>query len=80
MINFIKNTKVLLFAGGALAATLGGVVLKSEKTRQACVTVMAKGMKIKEDAAVHFEKIREDAEDLCSELAEEDNCKCSCSE
>lgn len=79
MMDFIKNTKVLLFAGGVLAATVGSVVLKSEKTRKACVTVMAKGMKIKDDATVHFEKMREDAEDLCSEFADDSSCKCSCS-
>ena len=62
-----KNAKIVCFAAGAVAAIAGSKILKSDKTRQACVTGLAKGMKLKKDAEEAFKNMKEDAEDICRE-------------
>jgi hypothetical protein len=71
----IKNEKVLCFVGGVVAATYGVKVLKSEKTRKACVKGLAKCMKLQKDAQEVIKNMKDEAEDICYDAkleAEED--------
>lgn len=61
----LKNEKVLYFVGGIAAATIGVKALKSQTARKACVTGLAKGMKIHKEAQAVFQTMKEDAQDLC---------------
>ena len=61
----LKNEKFLCFVGGALTATYGVKLAKSEKTRKACVSGLAKCMKLQNDAAEVFKNMREEAEYIC---------------
>lgn len=63
----LKDCRVLCFAGGIAAAIVGKKILKCEKTREICVTGLAKGLKFKEDAQETLKNMKEDAEDLCYE-------------
>ena len=69
--DIIKNEKVLCFVGGALAATYGVKVLKSEKTRKACVSGLSKCMKLQKDAQAAFQDIKDEAEDICYDAQQE---------
>lgn len=61
----LKDCKFICFACGAIAAVAGKKILKSEKTRQACVQGLAKGMKLKHDAQATLQNIKEEAQDIC---------------
>ncbi|MGM9936611.1 MAG: DUF1490 domain-containing protein [Candidatus Ornithomonoglobus sp.] len=63
----LKDCRVICFAAGAAAALIGKTILKSEKTRELCVSGLAKGMRFKEDAQEALRNMKEDAEDLCYE-------------
>ncbi len=65
ILDCLKNEKFLYFVGGALAATYGVKALKSEKTRKACVSGLAKCIKLQNDAQVTFKNMKEEAEDIC---------------
>lgn len=73
-LNCLKNEKFLYFVGGIAAATLGVKALKSETTRKACVTGLAKGMKVHQDAQAAFQTMKEDAQDLCFDAKVEAGC------
>ncbi|MBR1751257.1 MAG: DUF1490 domain-containing protein [Ruminococcus sp.] len=64
MFGFIKNEKTCFFALGVAAATAGVKFLKSKTFHNGCVKTVAKGMKIKDEAAAELLKIKEDAEDI----------------
>lgn len=66
-----KYTKTIAFVGGVLTATVGAKALKSERVRKATVNVMAKGMKLQQDAMSTLETMKEEAQDLCHEAREE---------
>ena len=61
----IKNEKLICFIGGVVAATYGVKALKSDKTRKACVSGLAKCMKLQKDAQESFKNMKEEAEDIC---------------
>ena len=63
--NCLKNEILLCFVGGAAAAIAGTKILTSEKTRKACVSGLAKCIKIQKDAQATFQSMKEDAQDLC---------------
>lgn len=63
--DLIKNDKFLYFVGGALAATYGVKAAKSDKTRKACVSGLAKCIKLQRDAQETFMNMKEEAEDIC---------------
>lgn len=63
--DYLKNEKLLCFVGGIFAATYGVKMLKSDKTRNACVTGLAKCMKLQNEAKETFRNMREEAEDIC---------------
>lgn len=65
MFECLKNEKLLCFAGGVFAAVYGARLLKSDKTRKACVSGLAKCMKLQKDAQVTFANMKEEAEDIC---------------
>jgi hypothetical protein len=67
----IKNEKVLCFAGGVLAATCGVKALKSDKTRKACVSGLAKCMKLQKDAQEAIQNVKDEAEDICFDAKQE---------
>lgn len=67
----LKNEKVLCFIGGAAAAFVGAKIVKSDKTRKACVSGLAKCIKIQKDAQATFQNMKEDAQDLCYDAAAE---------
>lgn len=69
--NIVKNQKAQFFALGVLAATAGVKFIKSECFRKGCVKAVAGGMKLRNDAVASLAKIKEDAEDICAEAAEE---------
>lgn len=63
----LKDCRVLCFAAGAVVIPVIKKVVKCEKTRRLCVTGLAKGMKLYQDAQEAVKNIREDAEDICYE-------------
>ena len=65
MKNIFKNDMVCFLAIGALAATAGVKFLKSKMFRDGCVKAIAGGMKLRDDAASTFTKMKEDAQDIC---------------
>lgn len=71
ILDIVKNEKLLCFAGGVLAATYGVKALKSEKTRKACVSGLAKCIKLQNDAQETFKNMREEAEDICYDAKQE---------
>ncbi len=71
ILDCIKNEKLLCFVGGIAAATYGVKALKSEKTRKACVTGLAKCIKLQNDAREAFENMREEAQDICCDAKKE---------
>lgn len=66
-----ENTKIVCFACGAVAALIGRKILKSQKTRELCVKGLASGMKLKRDAEVTLQNIREDAQDMYYDATQE---------
>ena len=56
--NCLKSEKFLYFVGGIAAATVGVKALKSDTVRKACVSGLAKGMKIQKDAQAAFLDIK----------------------
>ena len=73
MKKFLKDEKVLCFLGGMAATVIGAKILKSKATKNACVKVVASGMKLQQDAQVALEEIREEAEDIVYEAKELNN-------
>jgi uncharacterized protein YbjQ (UPF0145 family) len=69
--DIVKNEKVLCFVGGVLAATYGVKVLKSDKTRKACVSGIAKCMKLQKDAQEAIQNMKDEAEDICFDAKQE---------
>lgn len=69
----LKNCKTICFAAGAAAVVVGKKILTSPKTREICVSGLAKGMKLRQDAEEAFKNVREDAEDLCYEAQRKAN-------
>lgn len=67
----LKDCKFICFSCGAVAAIIGSKVLKSAKTRQVCVQGLAKGMKLKHDAQVTLQNIKEEAQDICYDAMQE---------
>lgn len=63
----LKNDKVVFFAAGIASVFAAKKLVKSEKVRKACVSGIAKGMKLQQDAQETFKNMKEDAEDLCYE-------------
>lgn len=62
-----KDCRFWCTLGGVAAAIVGEKILKSKKTREICVSGMAKGMKLHQDACVALQNMKEDAQDLCDE-------------
>lgn len=67
----LKSCKFICFTCGAVTAIIGGKILKSDKTRKACVQGLAKGMKIKHDAQVTLQNMKEEAQDICYDAMQE---------
>lgn len=63
----LKDCRVLCFAAGVAAVPVIKKILKSDKTREVCVSGLAKGMQFYQDAQESIRNIKEDAEDLCYE-------------
>jgi hypothetical protein len=81
MKNMLEKEKSLILVGGVLIGTLGLKLLGSKAAKKLYVKTLAGGMKIKNDAQHLFEKIKEDAEDMCYEASQKANeehaCCCS---
>ena len=60
-------TKLIAFAGGAVASGIIQAVAKQPKVREAVVSCVAKGMQIKADADEALQNIKDDAEDVCAD-------------
>ena len=71
VLDYLKNEKLLCFVGGVLAATYGIKAVKSDKTRKACVTGLAKCIKLQNDAQAAFKYMKEEAEDICFDAKKE---------
>lgn len=63
----LKDKKIAYFIGGVVTAIVGTKIAKSKKTRELCVSGLAKGMKLQKDAESAFQSMKEDAQDLCYE-------------
>ncbi len=73
IMDYLKNEKLLCFVGGVVAATYGVKALKSDKTRKACVSGLAKCIKLQNDAQETFKNMKEEAEDICYDAKQEAN-------
>lgn len=70
MKKLFKNEKSLLVAGGVLIGAVGLKIIKSNAARKFCVSSLANGMKVQQDAQHMFETMKEEAEDICYEAKE----------
>jgi hypothetical protein len=68
---FLKSGYGIGFGLGVAAAVLGYRAYKSKGVRKAVVKAVARGMKLRDDAKVALNTIKEDAEDLCAEAKEQ---------
>jgi hypothetical protein len=74
---YLKDSRVICFVCGAVAAVIGGKIVKSNKTRQTVVKGIAKGMKLKHDAQAALQNVKEEAQDICYDAMQEadvENC------
>ncbi|MBR0530217.1 MAG: DUF1490 domain-containing protein [Ruminococcus sp.] len=71
MLNCLKNEKLWCAVGGAAAVILGKKVVKAKKTREICVSGLAKGMKLKADAQECFRSMKDEANDICCDAKAE---------
>ncbi|MDR2803671.1 MAG: hypothetical protein LBB22_05215 [Treponema sp.] len=69
--SFFKNKYVIGFGVGFAAAFIGYKAYKSKKVRKAVVKILARGMKLRDEARFAVSSIKEEAEDLCAETKEE---------
>ncbi len=69
--NFCESNSGKCFILGVASAIVGMKVLKNKKTREVCVSGVAKTMKLYKDAQVAFQNIKEEAEDICYDAVEE---------
>lgn len=69
----LKSCKALCFAAGALTVVVGKRIAKNPKTRELCVSGLAKGMQLKESACETLKNLKEDAEDICCDAREKMN-------
>jgi predicted nuclease with TOPRIM domain len=67
---FLKSGYGIGFGLGIAAAILGYRAYKSKKVRKAVVKAVARGMKLRDEAKVTLNIIKEEAEDLCAEAKE----------
>lgn len=63
----LKDSKWVIAAAGAAAVPVIKKIVTSDTTRKFCVSGLAKGMKLYQDAQETVQNIRDDAEDLCYE-------------
>lgn len=68
---YFHDCRFICFACGAVAAVIGGKILKSDKTRQACIKGIATGMKLKHDAEAAFQNMKEEAQDAYYDAVKE---------
>ncbi|MCL2225435.1 MAG: DUF1490 domain-containing protein [Defluviitaleaceae bacterium] len=67
MLHLLGNEKVLIFAGGMLAALLGAKAVKSGKPYKLAVKGLAAGIDMQKRAMETFQNMKEDAEDILQE-------------
>ncbi len=67
---FCESSSGKCFILGVASAIVGMKVLKNKKTREVCVSGVAKTMKLYKDAQVAFQNIKEEAEDICYDAEE----------
>lgn len=64
------NKKVLTAGAGLLAGVLGGKVLSSKLAKNAAVSTVAGGLRVKESLDKTIEKVRVSADDIVAEAKE----------
>lgn len=67
ILSFLGRKKLWAFVGGVAAGLVLPPLVKSKTARKAAVSVVAKGMGIKDDAKAACEAIKEDAQDVYAE-------------
>jgi hypothetical protein len=68
---FLTNKYVIGFGAGIAATIIGYNAYKSRKVRKAAANVMARWMKLRDDAKFAVTKIKEEAEDIYAEAMEQ---------
>jgi hypothetical protein len=74
---FLIRKKLLAFAGGVAAGLILPPIAKSKAARKAAVSLVAKGMCLKDSALAAYESVREDAQDIYEE-AKKKASECDC--
>ena len=64
-----ENAKVVCYVGGIVTACVAKAVVKSPKFREGCVNTLAKAMKLRKDAEVYVQNIKDEAQDICYDAA-----------
>lgn len=67
VLSFFAKKKLWFFAGGVAAGLIVPQIVKSKTARKAAVSVVAKGMGLRDDAKAACEAIKEDAQDVYAE-------------
>ena len=67
VLSFFARKKVWTFVGGIAAGLVLPPLVKSKTARKAAVSVVAKGMSLKDEAQAACESIKEDAQDVYAE-------------
>ena len=70
MKNYLQNKKAWYFLAGLAIGTIGFKMLKSKTAKRFYTNVIAHVMKFKSDVEASFEKMKEDAQDICYESKE----------
>lgn len=71
MSKWYQNQKLWCAVGGFAAAIVGKKIITAECTRKAAVSTIAKGMKLKADAAANFQNMKDEAADMCYDAKKE---------
>lgn len=74
MIHILTSVKTVSFLGGAVVGAVAVPILKSAPVRSAAVTVLSKGILLKNAVEAQWCNVREEAEDLCAEAKEKAQC------
>lgn len=70
MFHILSSVKTVTFLGGAVVGAVAVPALKSAPVRSAAVTVLSKGILLKNAVEAQWCNVREEAEDLCAEAKE----------
>lgn len=75
---FFGMKRIGILAAGFVLGGAAYAALSSETGRRVCISLVNKGIKLKETVAYSLESMRENVDDIIAEAKEMDSCCCGC--